>query len=58
MWKFLSQTALVDVIFVVITGGGKCRWERALLQIAQKLLLIIIMCDRLWWEMILKVRAG
>lgn len=40
-----SKTALVDVIFVVITGGGKCRWERALLQIAQELLLIIIMCD-------------
>ena len=45
MWKSPSKTALVDVIFVVITGGGKCRWETALLQIAQELLLIIIMCD-------------
>lgn len=45
MWESPSTTALVDVIFVVFTGGTKCRWERTLLQIAKGLLQIIIMRD-------------
>lgn len=45
MWESPSTTALVDVIFVVFTGGRKCRWERTLLQIAKGLLQIIIMRD-------------
>ena len=52
-WKSPSKTALVDVSCVVITGSGKWRWERAPLQIAPELLLLISMWDydRVKWSL-------